>query len=51
MTLTTTSGDVAMVTMPLGWQTALETFLKTLSSPRTQKDSERAVRGDGSYRR
>jgi site-specific recombinase XerD len=42
-TLTTTSGDVVIAAMAIDGQTALETFLNTLSSPRTQKAYERAV--------
>lgn len=40
-TLTATSGGLATV----DWQTALKTFLDTLSSPRTRRAYERAVSG------
>jgi integrase/recombinase XerD len=43
MALATTDGSSGTVSSLVNWQTALETFLNTLSSPRTQKAYERAV--------
>ena len=43
MALTAVSNEAPVTAMSLDWQTALETFLDTLSSPRTQKAYGRAV--------
>jgi site-specific recombinase XerD len=42
-TLTKISSDMAAAAMSVDWQTALETFLNTLSSPRTMRAYERAI--------
>ena len=44
-TLTTGNGNLAAAVPSVSWQTALDTFLNTLSSPRTEKAYERAVTG------
>jgi hypothetical protein len=43
MALATTDGNSGAVAPQANWQTALDTFLNTLSSPRTQKAYKRAV--------
>ncbi len=43
MALATTDGSSGTVASLVNSQTALDTFLNTLSSPRTQKAYERAV--------
>ena len=43
MTATRTSRDLATITTVVDWQTALETFLNTPSSPQTRRVYEWAM--------